>query len=943
MSDNATYSLLDREFFIPLEEKALGPEYRSRVVERLGGDGWTVLPRGVWTHALPAGWSGPRQGWKLHVSATPAGAPEVLDRVLPVLAADPAAFKFASDKAILYVMLSKNWPREGGGKFLTVYPRDEAHFQRLAQALARATDGLDGPYILSDRRVPGSRVVFYRYGEHLPLDTVDARGVRVQKIVGPEGQTVSDARSGYYRLPEWVDDPYGARPVQVVDSPEALVTLNGRYRVRAAIRYSNLGGVYYGTDLEQDRPVVVRERRPGTGWIDDATDAVALLDKETRILRRMDGTGLTPGFVDAFQVWEHRYLVMEHVDGVPLRDWALARYFKRRGLGSPRRLFYAFRRVILELLRGMEAFHREGIVIRDLTVHNVLVRRDGSLCFIDLEYAWERGGELAYAAGINTPGYASPEQMDRLEPTEADDYYALGAVIVEMCSFLASGLRLNREGTLDAARIMMDELGVPGALLEIAEGLLAPDPAARWGAAEVRRALAAVRPARIPWRARAAGRATPLPPADRAPEDTADRVGEACEEVCAFFEASARPQRTRALWPASADADRLNTVCVQLGACGPLEYVRRARGGVPEAWLEWVERAAAPERCPPGLYVGLAGVALTLAACGRDEAARRAMDAAAATPLLPAHPGLYHGAAGVGVAALALGARWDDAELLALAARTGEELAAAARPRAGGLAWPDAGGRVVPCGLAAGGSGIALFYTYLGAATGEPRWWGLARRALDYELAQVTRHAGYALWPDAGGRRRGRGYRSPHVYFGSAGVATAALRLHACTGDAELLPWIAECARAITLRWTNKLWQDMGFAGWGETLLDLHALTGDEEHRRHALRIAEVLLATRVRTRLGTAFPGGGLDRVAADYGMGTSGIALFLHRLAHPGTARAFYPDHLLPGWPATAWSTGAATPAPAAASAPGTSGPAAAPRPAGRARARARARTPA
>jgi len=100
----------------------------------------------------------------------------------------------------------------------------------------------------------------------------------------------------------------------------------------------------------------------------------------------------------------------------------------------------------------------------------------------------------------------------------------------------------------------------------------------------------------------------------------------------------------------------------------------------------------------------------------------------------------------------------------------------------------------------------------------------------------------------------------------------------------------------------------MGLAGWGETLLDLHAATGEARYRQVALRHAEALLAVRVETRFGTAFPGGGLNKVASDHGGGTSGIALFLHRLVHGGN-RAFFPDHLLPGWGARSLKSNART----------------------------------
>src|SRR4051794_33311220 len=489
--DDAPLAALDPEFFTSFDRRMPGPDYRAVVAPLLPPEEWTIRPQGVWTHVHPHTRQFQRQGWKLHVSATPANATGVLARVATVLKEDPAAFKFASDRSVLNLILAKNWPREGGGKFVTVYPADDEQFGRLGRALAEATEGLDGPYILSDSRVPGSRIVFYRYGEHAAVETVDLAGTRVHGLVSPSGETVADGRRGWYALPDWVEDPYGARQVDVLaprrsGEEAAKVVLHERYQIHGAIKYSNVGGVYYGKELQGGRPVVIRERRPNTGWVDATTDAVALLHQEARVLRRLDGSGWTPGYVDSFQLWEHHFLVMEQVPGRTLRDFASAQYHRRRGLASPRRVFGTFRHLILELARGIEAFHRHGVIIRDLSVSNVLVRPDRTPCFIDLEYAWERGGPLAYVPRIATPGFASPAQEAGEAPTEADDYWSLGAVVVELCSFLAGGLGLNPRGVLATASAMIDERGLPRELLAVARGLLNPDPAARWDAEAVR-------------------------------------------------------------------------------------------------------------------------------------------------------------------------------------------------------------------------------------------------------------------------------------------------------------------------------------------------------------------------------------------------------------------------------------------------------------------------
>lgn len=888
------YSFLDPEFFLSLEERTPDEEFADVARAVLGAGGWEMHSGGVWTYLEPHGWKGPRQGWKLHVSATLANANVVLRQVASVLLAEPAAFKFASDRQMLFMMLGKNWPREGGGKFITIYPADEEQFQRLVGALSAATAGQDGPYILSDRRVPESRILFYRYGQHVADEEVDAQGHRPQQIRAPSGEAVSDRRRGYYQLPEWVEDPFGAASVRKVESDAPRVTLNGRYEVQSVLRYSNAGGIYKARDLETEETVIIREARPNVGFVDFSTDAVALLRKEARVLQRMQDTGLTPRFLDGFQRWEHYYLVQEHVEGTDLRDYVLDRYFQRQSLSSPRRLFQSLRRLIQELVRGVEAFHGRGIILRDLSSSNVLVRRDGTLCFIDFEISWERGTEQAVAF-MHTPGYASPEQMSYREPTEADDFYALGALLVEFCSFMTSGLALNPEGVLASAGMMLAEIGLPKELLAIARQLLETDPSARWKGDDVRRALDGISVSRIPWRTAEPGRAL-RPEAWKNGGKVEEEAHVACESLCEFFESSADLSNVHRLWPSSPAAYHANPVCIRFGACGPIEFVRRVRGGCPDAWLDWVERRSDVTRVPPGLYVGLAGVGLTLAGCGREETGRRLVLAATESPLLKKESDLYHGAAGVGLAALTLGVALHDDGLVEAAVRIGTELEGRAERRRHGIAWRAESG-VLPSGISNGAGGISLLFTYLGAVTGEIAWWDISRQALEFEFSQAKHSAGYTFWPDVGGTRRKRS-QSPHVAYGSTGVGAAAVRLYACTGEGNLWEWVERCADIGTFRWTNKLWQDFGYAGWGELFLDMHAVSGEPLPRVHAERTAEILLANRVRTRLGVAFPGGALNRVASDFGMGTSGIALYLHRLAHRRSDRVFYPDHLLPGW---------------------------------------------
>lgn len=258
------FTLLDREHFESLDRYEPSNEFRS-IVETYTDAEWKLRSDGFWSHCTPRGIAIGRQGWKIHVSAVEWTASDTLNRVVPLLVEDRVAFKFCSDQRMLRLSTSKNWPRTSSGKFLTVYPGDERQFIVLVERLHQATHDLRGPYILSDRPYKDSKVVFYRYGEHLGSDKVDASGERVPTIVAPDGTTTSDRRNAFFSLPSWIEDPFDAdaAPTSGSASRPDEIMLNGHHRVTGAVRYSSHGGMYQAIDVRTGQQVLIREARGG--------------------------------------------------------------------------------------------------------------------------------------------------------------------------------------------------------------------------------------------------------------------------------------------------------------------------------------------------------------------------------------------------------------------------------------------------------------------------------------------------------------------------------------------------------------------------------------------------------------------------------------------------------------------------------------------------------
>lgn len=258
-------------------------------------------------------------------------------------------------------------------------------------------------------------------------------------------------------------------------------------------------------------------------------------------------------------------------------------------------------------------------------------------------------------------------------------------------------------------------------------------------------------------------------------------------------------------------------------------------------------------------------------------------------------PDLLRGAAGTAVAALAIGrlcaaAHPDAARAARARARlAGETLLAEARETAAGWWWEaegaPAGGL---CGLAHGGSGVALALDALGRHTGDGRFAGASRRATDWERRWYSRAAGG--WPDRRGDAAGD---HPALWcHGATGIGLARLARWARWRDAGDLAEAGaalQAARAAAAAWPYEGldWSIChGLGGIVELMLCAWQVTGHAAH----LQAARALGARALADSGGGAGPwrcgvpdGGG---ETPGLMLGLAGIGTSLLRLHDPSLA---------------------------------------------------------
>lgn len=877
---------------------------RQVVEAALAGRGqqWRLREDDRWCYVDPPHHAARSQGWKLHVSATVQSAPLVLYQAARVLAEHDCAFKYAASLHRVRELTSKHTDRAQVGKFITAYPRDDDHLRTLAPLLDRATAGLPGPQVPSDRPYRPGSLVHYRYGAFAGVPVLTHEGAYEVWLEAPDGTLVEDPRQPWFCPPAWAQPPYPGPAVHAPQPPAQpkSVVLHDRYRVEKAIRHSAVGGVYRAVDLRTGERVVIKQARAHVSGLTlgDARDG---LRRESQMLALL--TGLAPAEVELFGQGDDLYLVLEELDGQPLSTWVHHRWQPAAPDGGEEGPPVAEAVEVADrVAEVVAAVHARGLVIRDLSPGNVMVLADGTVKLVDAELV-ARPGEWVMRA--HTPGFAAPEVVAGSgvgpAPDQPADLYSLGVVLLQLATGTAppqvtgaADHAAAESGPATVDRLVRYASARNPAVRRLApavRGLTAADPRQRWSLSRLREYLAGP-PAEVPG---------DPPPARLDAGRQQLLLDDGLAYLLAGIDARAASERIVPHAGFSGNSDPCN---VQHGAAGVLEVLVRAseRYGT-EALRQtvtrlarWVDRRRmAVPRLLPGLYYGRAGTAWALysAAChlGDTGMADRALELAVALPVRWSNPDLTHGTAGVGLASLRL---WLETKEPVLRERM---VAAAEHIRQqvsyteqGHVYWrvpPDGGSRlagVAHLGFAHGVAGIGAFLLAVASHGGCDEFRELALQSGQTLAATAVRHDGAAYWPnsisgpDPGDLRY-------HWCSGASGVGTFLVRLWQATGQERWRQLAHEAAVSVYQgRWLGGMSSCHGLAGNGEFLLDFDQASGGQgPYRGWAEELAAVLYARRTR-RGGRVIAGDEIHELNLDYGTGLAGVVGFMFRLRNGG-----------------------------------------------------------
>lgn len=359
------------------------------------------------------------QGWKIHVSASNKNYRQILFEVVPYLFSINVSFKVVSAIG-RNVMLSKNFPREQTGKFITIYPQTKIQFLFFLQFLNKKLKDYTGIPVLTDKRISENNEVSYRYGAFKRMLKYDFEGDPIYSIKDSEGNKEPDDRTiGKYK-PNWLsDDPVKINTNTVLDNQTTLMLQ--KYKFIAAIQFNNFGGVYEAIDNATNKHVIIKEARKYLGSTSFEgmipSDIRAIRRKEYSTLLKISDLNVAPQPLDYFQTKNGDYLVEEYIDGNLLKNIRLQNpiYYPNSCEKDYHIYLQRIAKIFLNLNKNINWINVKGIVLNDLTPNNVLYDSQTlKVKIIDLESSTTNNNKVDRNSIFVTPGYTEMLNINKV-------------------------------------------------------------------------------------------------------------------------------------------------------------------------------------------------------------------------------------------------------------------------------------------------------------------------------------------------------------------------------------------------------------------------------------------------------------------------------------------------------------------------------------------------
>jgi len=255
--------------------------------------------------------------------------------------------------------------------------------------------------------------------------------------------------------------------------------LGNRYEIVEILGEGGMGAVYKAIDRELGRTIALKVIRPEMA---NNADILQRFKQELILARQITDRNIIRIF-DLGEAEGIKFITMEYVEGESLHH--LLRQHGKLPVEEAVDL-------LEQVLSGLSAAHREGVIHRDLKPGNIMRDKQGRVVVMDfgLARSLEGDGMTRTGAMLGTMEYMSPEQAQAMDLDERSDIFTMGLIAYELLtgkmpfqadSAVASLLRRTRERAIPISEITRE---VPPVLSNIISKCLERDPRLRYQTAQ---------------------------------------------------------------------------------------------------------------------------------------------------------------------------------------------------------------------------------------------------------------------------------------------------------------------------------------------------------------------------------------------------------------------------------------------------------------------------
>jgi serine/threonine protein kinase len=259
---------------------------------------------------------------------------------------------------------------------------------------------------------------------------------------------------------------------------EARMTMDG-YRIVREVHGSNRSHIYLAVDMETDARVIIKI--PSVDLQGDPAYLESFLMEEW-VARRINSAHVLKPYQQTRER-RHLYVATEFIDGQTLAQWMT---------DNPSPDLETVRRIIEQIAKGLQAFHRLEMLHQDIRPANIMIDATGTVKIIDFGSTRVAGIDEMAAPGersniSGTAQYTAPEYFLGEAGTARSDLFSLGVITYQMLSGrLPYGTQVAKARTQSAQRklrydpVLDDDREIPAWIDSVLRKAVHPNPLARY-------------------------------------------------------------------------------------------------------------------------------------------------------------------------------------------------------------------------------------------------------------------------------------------------------------------------------------------------------------------------------------------------------------------------------------------------------------------------------